>query len=81
MLFSKQDQIAMNIFYFDQLSLELKLYLLVGLPTAVLILFVLLFLLRNLLNKQVNDQIEKFAIKAKIPTLMRNRIGVRIQWR
>ncbi len=60
---------------------EIKVYLLIFVPIAALIFYVLLRLLRNLIDKQVDDQLNQFTSKAKIPKIIANRIGVRIRWR
>ena len=70
--------------YFPILELmdtEIKVYLLIVVPIASLIFFVLLRLLRNLVDKQVDDQLSEFTSKAKIPKIIANRIGVKIRWR
>ena len=71
----------MNLFYFEQLRPEIKLYIGAGLPCSAAVLYILFLLMKKLVNKQVEAQVEQFADEAKIPNIWRNRIGVKIKWR
>ena len=71
----------MKFFFFGKIPVDVALYLGFAIPVATLSLWLLLALLNNLLNKQVDEQVEKFAIEAKIPKVFRDRIRINIKWR
>ena len=66
---------------FDQLNQNIRLYSLLVIIIGSIILFFLLTVLKSLVNKQVDKQIEAFAKKAKIPKILKDRIGVKIKLR
>ena len=67
------------LFLNHPIMLDIKIYLGLILPFALLSLFVLLGLLKQLVNNQVEEKVERFTKDAKIPKALRNRIGVKIK--
>ncbi|WP_320667538.1 hypothetical protein [Prochlorococcus sp. MIT 1307] len=65
----------------DQVKQEIKVYLFVVIPLAIVMIQTLLGLLRQLINKQVDKQFDKFASEARIPKFLRSRIGIKFKWK
>ena len=71
----------MNLFSFNHLTPELKIYLTLVVPFSLMVLSALILRLRELINRQVDDQVERFADEARIPKIFRRFIVVNLKWR
>ena len=71
----------MKIFHLNELNQNIMLYSLFVIIIGSSILCALLTLLKNLVDKKVDEEVEKFIKKARIPKVLKDRIGVNIKWR
>jgi len=71
----------MKIACLNDLNQNIMLYSLYVIIIGSSILCALLTLLKKLVDKQVDEEVEKFIKKARIPKVLKDRIGVNIKWR
>ena len=71
----------MIIAYFDKLDPTIRIYLLFAIILGLFSLWILLEVLKKLVDKQIEEQIDKFALQARIPKVFKDRIGVKVKWR
>ena len=71
----------MRTVYLEQLNQNIRLYSFSAIIIGLIILWALLILLKRLVNKQVDTQVSEFAKKARIPKVLKDRIGLKIKWR
>ncbi len=71
----------MKIVLLDQINQNIRFFSLFVITLGLALLWSLLTLLKNLVNKQVDEKVEDFAKRAKIPKVLKDRIGIKIKWR